>query len=181
MIKIGRFYRERLIKLVQEGAEDAQAVLFVNFKGLSASQVNFLRISLKDKNARMLVAKNRLIRKALQGQDFDPLQFLTAETAIIYPRGDIAEVAKVLFDFRKENEKFEIKGGCIKERVLNGKELEGISKLPSRGVLLGMAANCMVSPISGFVNGLNQIILKFVWAIEEIKKTKEGGKDGKDG
>ena len=59
------------------------------------------------------------------------------------------------------------------------KELASISKLPSRPVLLGMAVNCIASPLTSFANGLNQIILKFVWAIEEIRKKKEQSGQGK--
>jgi len=48
-----------------------------------------------------------------------------------------------------------------------------LAKLPSKEVLLGMAVSALAAPLSGFANVLNQVILKFVWAIEEIKKTKD--------
>jgi len=173
MKKIGRVYREKFTQLIQKESVDTNAVLFVNFKNLSATQMNILRAALRQNKARLLVAKNRLIRRAFQDSGLQLDHFLKSETGIVYSSGDVVEAAKVLFDFRKEYEKLEIKGGFIKERLVDARELEGISNLPSRSTLLGMAVNCIASPLIAVVNSLNQIILRFVWAIEEIKKQKD--------
>lgn len=172
MIKTGRFYRERLIQLLKNESAQTDSYFFVNFKGLNASQLNILRASLKKKKARLIVSKNRLFKKAFDSQKLETCEFLKAETGIIYSLGDIVEVTKTLFDFNKENEKFEIKGGLINQEKLERKTLESISKLPARGVLIGMAVNCIALPLTSLVNSLNQIMLKFIWAIEEIKKKK---------
>ena len=173
MKKIGRVYREKLIDLIQKESADTNAIFFVNFKSLNATQLNILRAALRRKNARLLIAKNRLIRRAFQDSGLELDNFLKAETGIVYSLGDVVEAAKTLFDFYKEYEKLEIKGGFIKEKLVNDKELEKISNLPSRSILLGMVVNCIASPLISVVNGLNQIILKFAWVIEAIRKQKE--------
>lgn len=172
-MKVGQLYREKLIDLLKSRAEDTEAILFINFKGLNSLQLNILRASLKEKNARLLVAKNKLIRKAFPEKAEDLGVFLKEETGIVYSSGDIVEATKTLFNFIEENEKLQIKGGFIGEKPVDKKKLQEISGLPSMLVLLGMAVNCIASPLTSLVGSLNQIILKFVWAIEEIKKQKE--------
>lgn len=172
MIKAGRFYRERIIQLLRSESKQTDSYLFVNFKGLNASQLNVLRALLKEKKARLIVSKNRLLKKAFDNREENFEQFLKAETGIVYAVGDIVEITKALFDFNKENNQFEIKGGLINQEKFERKTLENISKLPTRSALLGMTVNCIASPLTSFVSALNQIILKFIWAIEEIKKKK---------
>jgi large subunit ribosomal protein L10 len=173
MIKVGRLYREKLITLLKDESADTQAIFFVNFKGLTSVQLNALRAALKQKSARLLVAKNRLIKKAFHDVQEEISPFLSAETGVVYSRGDIVDAAKALFGFTEENEKLEIKGGFVAQKPVSSKELKRISSLPPRGVLIAMAVNCIASPLTSFVSSLNQIILKFVWAVEEIRKKKE--------
>lgn len=173
MIKIGRLYREKLIGLLKDRADDTEAVFFINFKGLTSLQLNTLRAILKQKRARLLVSKNRLIKKAFPALGDDLNSFLSAETGVVYSQGDIVDAAKALFDFTEDNEKLEIKGGFVGEKPLNSKQLKTISNLPPRNVLIGMAVNCIASPLTSFVGSLNQIILKFVWVIEEIRKKSQ--------
>jgi len=75
-------------------------------------------------------------------------------------------------DFSKDNENLLIKGGILKDKKITLQEVKDLAKLPSREVLLGMAVGAMASPITGFLNALNQVVLKFLWTIEEIKKKK---------
>lgn len=178
-MRIGQLYRQKMVDLFQGEEEKAESFVFINFAGLDANSFNDLRSALKGKNAKLLVGKNKLLRKAFESSGKEVDNFLETETAVVYSFGDIVEVVKTLVDFSKENEKIQIKGGLIQSDSLGKKELEDISKLPSRDVLLGMTVNCIASPISSLVNGLNQIILKFAWALEEIKKQKDqGGKNG---
>ena len=94
-------------------------------------------------------------------------------------RGDAALISvsvkacKVLADFAKENEAFQIKGGVLKDKKLTAKDVTDLAKLPSKEILLAMAIGAMAAPLTGFLAAMNQIILKFLWVVEEIKKGKE--------
>ena len=90
-----------------------------------------------------------------------------------YGDKDIVKTCKVLSEFAKEKEVLKVKGGVVKAKKITSDEVDTMAKLPTKEVLLGMAVYGMASPLSGFVNSLNQVILKFVWAIEEIKKVKD--------
>ncbi len=172
MIKVGRFYREKIIELLKREKENSQGILFINFKGLDVNQLNVLRRDLRDKG-KLIVAKNSLIRRAFSDLEGSLDRVLKSETGLVYSSSDIVSITKTLFNFKKENQSLDVKAALIKNNLIEAKDLEELSKLPSREVLLGSAVNCIASPLIGLVNSLNEIILKFIWAIEEIKKKKE--------
>jgi large subunit ribosomal protein L10 len=84
----------------------------------------------------------------------------------------MVKAAKALIDFSKENESLQLRGGVIKGQKLAAENIAALAKLPSKEMLLGMAVSGFASPITGFLTALNQVILKFVWVIEEIKNKK---------
>ncbi|MBU2251019.1 MAG: 50S ribosomal protein L10, partial [Candidatus Omnitrophica bacterium] len=93
--------------------------------------------------------------------------------AVLVYEKDLVEACKAIVDFAKESELLEVKGAQIDSKKLSAKEVQAMAKLPSREILLGMAVSGLAAPISGFARCLNQVILKFVWAVEEVRKAKE--------
>lgn len=173
MIKVGRLYREKIVEFLQKEKDASQGLLFVGFKGLNVNQLTNLRSQLREKKARLVVAKNRLLKIAFKDLKPDIDNFLKSETALIFSFSDIISVLRTLYSFKKENQSLNVKVGFLKDKLVQEKELESLSKFACREVLLGLTVNCFALPIIGLVNSLNGVILKFLWAIEEIKKKKE--------
>ncbi len=175
MKKIGLLTREKMIGEVKTRLKDTQGCFFITFNKIGAFPLNILRNDLKNTQASIFVTKNSLLRRAFEQLKCPDLnEFVTSETGLIFAYGeDVAGVCKTLVDFAKENEALELKGGVINDKKISSQELKNIAKLPSREILLGMVVSGIASPITGFLNSLNQIILKFVWVVEEIKKTKD--------
>ena len=73
-------------------------------------------------------------------------------------RGDAALAAKAIANFRKEYELLSFKGGVMGGEVLTADQIEDIAKLPAREVLDGRLVGILASPITGLVNGLNNLI-----------------------
>ncbi|MCQ9204896.1 MAG: 50S ribosomal protein L10 [Omnitrophica bacterium] len=174
MQKIGLLVRERIVKKVKGKVEEAQGFFFIDFNKVGAFAVNTLRNDLKDSGARVFVTKNSLFKRALQESGYQDIEsFLEAETGVVFVEDkDVVKACKVLVNFAKENEGLKIKGGIISNKKIGPKDLTVMAKLPSREVLLGMAVSGLAAPLIGFANSLNQIILKFLWVVEEIKNKK---------
>ena len=176
MKKIGLLTREKIVENLKDKISGTQGCFFISFNKVNAFSLNILRNSLRDVQAQIFVAKNSLFKKALTElgwKDFDNL--LDAETGIVcsFDKDVVVGTCKTLVDFAKESETLALKGGVINDRQITLDDINKLAKLPSKNVLLGMVVSGFAAPISGFVNTLNQIILKFVWTIEEIKKTKD--------
>jgi large subunit ribosomal protein L10 len=173
--KIGVIARETMVAEVKEHIIVAQACFFIGFSRVQAFPFNTLRNNLREAGARVLITKNTLFKLALAdiGQSV-PDTFLEAETGVVFVNDeDVVKACKILVEFSQENEFIALKGGLIKDRQLTAKELISIAKLPSKEVLMGMAVSAIASPLTGLLVVMNQMILKFVWVVEEIKKVKE--------
>ncbi len=173
--RIGLVIRKKIVEEIKERLNSAQAYVFVGFSKLKAQQLNTLRDNLKKENSLMRIFKNSLIRRAFSdlGKELDN-SFVEGPTGIVFVYEDIVKVCKLLVDFSKESEEaFYLKGGFLEEKKLNKEELLELAKLPPYEILLGKTLNAFCAPLTGFLNSLNQIILKFVWLVEEIKKKKE--------
>ena len=173
--KIGLLTREKIVEGLKQGVKDTEGCFFVGFNKVGAFPFNKLRNNLRDSGANVFVAKNSLFKRALNELGWEDVNsLLEAETGVVIVKDDdVVKACKILVEFTKETETLQLKGGIIKDKRVSPKELGVLAKLPSREVLIGTVVSVFASPLSGFLNTLNQIILKFVWVVEEIKKTKE--------
>lgn len=177
--KIGLLTREKIVEELKQGLKATDGCFFVNFNKVAAFPLNELRNNLRASGAKIFVTKNSLFErtlKELKWEDIDSL--LGTETGVVIVNNDdVVGACKILVDFSKESETLQLKGGVIQDKRVSSKELSAIAKLPSREVLIGQIVSSFASPLSGFLNTLNQMILKFVWVVEEIKKIKEQKKN----
>jgi large subunit ribosomal protein L10 len=175
MKKIGLLTREKISQEVKEGLAQSQACVFVGFAKTKAFPVNKVRNSLKSAHAKLFVAKNTLLAKAFKdANNQDVSSLIEGETGVVFAYDkDVIAACKVLVDFSKENESLKLRGGFLKDKKITTVELQELVKLPPKEVLLGMVVNGIASPLTGFMATLNQLVVQFLWILEEIKKKKE--------
>ena len=162
---------ERVRKLKEE-LQSSSSFIFTDYRGLNVQQITELRNSLRKKKAEFHVVKNNFARRVFEELGYNGLDgFLVGPTAIAYTSMDISEIAKILVDTRKETT-LTIKGGYVEGSVLTADQIEEISKLPSRDVLIAQAIGLMNAPVRGLVITLNEIIGKFVRTLKAIEDKK---------
>ena len=168
------------LKWVEERKDFLQkqdVMIFTGFQGLTVKEVTDLRQKLSDFNAKMEVVKNRLFEKAFGGENFSKVSnFFTGPTAVIYSEESVfPEVCKILVDFAKENELFEIRGGYLKpEKVLLSEEVKEIAKIPDKNTLIAMFIGAAQAPIYNFHHILKMLLSRIVFVLKAIGEKKEG-------
>ena len=130
--------------------KDAKAMVFVDYKGISVNEDTELRRKARETGIDYFVAKNRLVKIALQEvgveANFDDLLEGTTSFALGYEDG-IAP-SKLVYDFGKTlKDKFVIKGGMLDGARVDAATIESLAKLPSREEMLGQVAYGLMSPI----------------------------------
>ncbi|OPX30895.1 MAG: 50S ribosomal protein L10 [Candidatus Omnitrophica bacterium 4484_171] len=182
MKKIGILYREKIIERITSSWSQLEARIFVSFNKVSAFNFNILRNILKKEGSSIFVSRNSLIKRALDSISVDSMDsFIDGSTGIVFVNYDnIVKICKILFDFSKENEGFMLKGAALGEKQLGFDELEKISKLPPKDILIAQAVMGIASPLSGFVAALNNILVKFLYLIDGIKNKKSIAEDNVD-
>ncbi len=171
--------RERKVELSRRLAEqlqDAVAVIVLGYSGLTVHQMEDIRNTVKESGATFNVIKNSVVAKAVEGSKWETLkEHLTGANAFALSFDDPAVLAKILVAKAKEHEKLTIKLGCLDGRIISGKQIEALSKLPSKEVLLAQLLGTMKAPVSGFVNVLAANLRQLLYVLKAIeeKKAKE--------
>jgi large subunit ribosomal protein L10 len=122
--------------------------IFADYRGLTVGQMTSLRNQLRVKNSALKVFKNNFARLAFQELKVESVSdFLTGPTAIVLPKDEPNEIAKILYDFKKEAPALEIKGGVISSELYDSAKLEAFSKLPGKKQLIAMLMSTINGPV----------------------------------
>lgn len=117
-------------------------VVVAHYAGLTVAEMTRLRSDMRSAGGQVKVAKNRLVKLALEGTDAKGIaDLLRGPTCIAYSADPIA-APKVAVKFAKANEKFVILGGAMGTTVLDAKGVNTLADLPSldelRSTLIGL-------------------------------------------
>ncbi|MBM17887.1 MAG: 50S ribosomal protein L10 [Epsilonproteobacteria bacterium] len=171
---MNRQQKESMVQELSEKFLSNEASFIINCQGLTVAQVQQLRMALGEKNSEMQVAKNRLVRIAIQDKPGCGMldESLKGQNAVVFAQSDLTGTAKVIYDFAKENEELEIVAGCYASQFLDKQSVEALAKLPSREVLLAQVCGTMKAPITSFVIVLKQVLVKMLLVMKAIAEKK---------
>ncbi len=170
--------KERKVELAErlrERLQEAKMVIVSEYAGLTVNQTESIRNSVKEKGYTFNVIKNNIVKKAVEGTEWEVLtERLTGPNAFALCFDDPAELAKLLVEKSKEFKKLKVKLGCLDGKILEEKDVVALSKLPPREVLLAQLLGTMKAPVSGFVNVLAANIRQLLYALKAIEEKKKG-------
>ena len=117
--------------------DGADYVYFVSYDGIKVKDFSQLRNKLAAVGANCHVLKNRMIKKSAELRGIAPLAGLTLKgaSAMVSGKGDASEVAKILREFGKTNDKVAPKGGYLDGALLTPSDVEVIASLPSKDAM----------------------------------------------
>lgn len=131
-------------------------VVVAHYAGLSVADMTKLRSDMRDAGGRVKVAKNRLVKLALEGTDAIGISdLLTGPTCLAFS-DDPVTAPKVAVKFAKGNEKFVILGGTMGATVLDAKAVSSLADLPSLDELRGKLIGLIQAPASKIARTLNE-------------------------
>jgi large subunit ribosomal protein L10 len=173
MKKLGLIFKEVSENRIKDTLKKSNALFVVKYSGVASPDLSTLRQSLKISDARLFVVKNSVARRALKSSGFEGIiKNIDGPCGLIFIKEEPVGVSKVLCNFVKDHEKLKLEGGYLQDRVLEKKDIEAMSKLPSKEILRGQVVVVLNSPIAGLVITLNQLLVKFVICLDQIKQKK---------
>ena len=153
--------KNEVIDVLKEKFSQYNNFYITDTESLTVAQVGKLRRACFSKKVEMKVAKNTLIKKALESIDaerysgvYDSLHNVTALLFSENPK----EPALIISSFRKDTkgEKPVLKAAFIDGSVYTGdKELESLTTLKSKQDLIGEIIGLLQSPAKNVISGLN--------------------------
>jgi large subunit ribosomal protein L10 len=163
-------------ELAAERFKKANAAILAEYRGLKVSDLTQLRIELRKVKGEFRIINNRIVRKAIDVDglsQIEPLRkALKGPLGVVFAYGDVAASAKVVLEFAKTSELFKVTGGVMEGAAMSVAELEVLSKLPSKEVLLGQIIGTLIAPHKGIMGVLNGVTRNLVQVINAIKEKK---------
>lgn len=144
--------KARTIEQAKEWYAKSIGVVFTDYRGLKVKEIQQLRRDLRAKGGEIHVLKNTLFRIAAGDDTANmPADLHNGTTAIAFVFENEAAVAKSLLDYAKTNKKLVVKGGFFGGKAFTAKEVETLSELPPRDVLISQVIGAIAAPLSNLV------------------------------
>ncbi len=144
---MSKYVKELMMDQLRSDLDGSRSLLILDLKGLDANAEHDLRRDLRKKSIRLRVLKNSLARRVFSEMGMDGLSpFLDGPSAVAWGGEGIAELAKEISTQVKKLKKPEIKGGAVDGVVVGPDQVEDITKLPSREVLIGQVIGLLLGP-----------------------------------
>ena len=147
--------KAEIVGALTEEFKSANAVIMCDYRGLSVSDLEKLRVAARSKDARVQVVKNTLATIALNNASMSGIDI--KDTNIFVWGADAIAASKIAVDFAKDNEKFVIRTAYIDGEAADEKKVRAFATLPGREELLGMLASVWMGPVRNFTIGLDAL------------------------
>ena len=177
-----RAQKEEQVAELQGKFARATSVVVAEYRGLTVQASEKLRRQLRAEGPGQYeyrVTKNSLLRRAAEGSDVSSvIEHFRGPTAIAIAYGDPVRMAKILVDYAKQNEIFQIRGGVLEGRAIAKAEIATLATLPSLDELRGKLAGLLLAPAGKLVRLLVAPAGQLARLIEARRKQLEEASAG---
>lgn len=166
--------KKAIVAEVNETAGTALSVVMADYRGVTSGDMTALRAKARAENVRLKVVRNNLAKIAIKGTEFECIEeALVGPTILAFSMEDPGAAARLLKDFAKENEAFEIKGLAVGGELMGPEQIDRLAKLPTLHEALTMLAVVTKAPVTKLVRSLNDIpgrVTRVVAAVRDQKR-----------
>lgn len=149
------------VAALKEKFDGAVAGVVVDYKGITVEDDTKLRKELREAGVEYVVAKNTLIKLAIDGTALTAMNdVLEGTTAVATSKEDYVAAARILSKFAEKSETFKIKTGFLDGEVISLEKIDSLAKLPSKEQLLATVCRVFQAPMASFARAVQAIIDK---------------------
>ena len=174
MANIGRMVKESLVEEFASTLAERPNFFVTALSRLPAAEADAFRQKLSSSQARLVMVKRRLGRRAIEPLKLSGLaELLEGSVAFVLPDGDVLPTAKLIVDFVKTHEeRVVVRGAVIDGQLLDKARVEQLASLPPKPVLLAHVVFTIESPMSDVIFTIEQLIGELAWVTEQAAAKK---------
>ena len=117
--------KQPIIEEISELLNGAEAMVLVNYRGLTVEEDTKLRKALREGGVTYKVYKNTYIKRAIAGTEFEAVaELLEGPTAIAVSKEDATAPARILAENIKTMPNLEFKGGVVGGEYYDAKMIQ---------------------------------------------------------
>jgi large subunit ribosomal protein L10 len=156
LMALSKDKKAEVVAEVSQLLKDSKLTVVAKYSGTSVKSLQELRRQGKENGTVITVAKNRLVKKALeQDERFKDLDvnLLSGQLMYAFNADDEVAPAQTLSNFAKNEPQIEFVGGLDADgRMLAAEDIKALAGLPSKDQLRAQLAGTIAAPLSGFLN-----------------------------
>jgi large subunit ribosomal protein L10 len=150
-----RAEKREVVSALHDVFANTGVIVVAHYAGLSVADMTKLRSDMREAGGQVKVAKNRLVKLALEGTDAKGISDLMKGPTCLAYSDDPVTAPKVAVKFAKGNEKLVILGGTMGATVLDAKAVSSLAELPSLDELRGKLIGLIQAPAGKIARTLN--------------------------
>lgn len=169
--------KQQVVAEIKERFDKAKSVVVIDYRGINVEQVTALRKLCRETGVEYVVLKNTLVRRVADEKGLNGLDsVLEGPSAFAFGYSDPVAPAKVINDFITKNkcDHLKVKAGVVDGEVIDAAGVKVLADLPPKEVLIAKMLGSFNAPITNFVGVLSATLRSLVYAIEAVRKQKEG-------
>jgi large subunit ribosomal protein L10 len=166
--------KKQIVSEVNEAATSALSAVLADYRGVSVSDLTSLRKTARENGVYLRVVRNTLLKRAVASTDYECLNpVLTGPTILAFSMDDPGAAARVLKDFAKGNDKFEVKALSIGGKLLGADQLDALASLPTYDQAVSMLMSVMLAPVTKLARTFNEVPTKVTRAVAAVRDQKQ--------
>jgi large subunit ribosomal protein L10 len=149
--------KKEVVAELAEVASGALSLVAAQYDGLTVAQLTALRAKARKDGVYLRVAKNTLVRRAVQGTDYECVSdALKGPLLFAFSKEDPGAAGRLVKDFAKGNDKLVPKIVSVGGKLYGAAELDRLASLPTRDQALSMLLSLLVQPATMLVRVLSE-------------------------
>ena len=166
--------KKAVVAEVANVAQTAHSAVAAEYRGLTVSKMTELRSKARTEGVYLKVAKNTLVKRAVEGSDFECMaDELSGPLLFAFSLEDPGAAARLVKGFAKENDQLIAKMVAVGAQLHGASELERLARLPTRDQAIAMLMGVMKAPVEKFVRTLAEPHAKLVRTVAAVRDSKQ--------
>lgn len=166
--------KKAVVAEMAQAARTAHSAVAAEYRGLTVEEMTDLRAQARKSGVLLKVAKNTLVRRAVEGTDYECMrESLSGPLLYAFSMADPGAAARLVKDYAKEHGHLIAKLVAIGGRLYDASELDRLSSLPTYDQAIAMLMGVMKAPIEKFVRTLAEPHAKLVRTLAAVRDAKQ--------
>jgi large subunit ribosomal protein L10 len=166
--------KKAVVAEVANAANNALAAVAAEYRGLTVEEMTELRVKAREGGVFLRVAKNTLVRRAVEGTEFECIQdSLTGPLLLAFSMGDPGAAARLVKDYSKSHDHLVAKMVAVGGQAYDASELDRLASLPTYDQAIAILMGVMKAPVEKFVRTLAEPHTKLVRTLDAVRDAKQ--------
>ena len=165
--------KKAVVAEIASVATEAHSLVVAEYRGTTVDNFTEMRSEARKSGVFLKVAKNSLVKRAVQGTEFECVaDSLVGPMIYAFSQEDPGCAARLIKEYAKKNDKLITKVVSIGGKMFEASELGRLASLPTKDQAISQLMSVIKAPVEKFVRTLAQPHTKLVRTIAAVRDQK---------